>query len=121
MTSIRHLVASSSPAEQKFMTNIIEMLESGITGLTLSLRIEVLREFAHLLIEKSKEQLLPIMIKASHEDLLTKKEVLEKFNVCHTTLWNWERKGYLIPVKIGRKVSYRQADIERIIIERGSR
>ena len=121
MTSIRHLVASSSPAEQKFMTNIIEMLESGITGLTLSLKIEDLREFAHLLIEKSKEQLLPVMVSASHEDLLTKKEVLEKFNVCHTTLWNWERKGYLIPVKIGRKVSYRQADIERIIIERGTR
>ena len=39
----------------------------------------------------------------------------------HTTLWNLERKGYLIPVKTCRKVSYRQADIERIIIERGTR
>ena len=57
------------------------------------------------------------MVSASHEALLTKKEVLEKFNVCLTTLWNWERKDYLIPVKIGRKVSYRQADIERIIAE----
>ena len=103
------------------MTPIIEMLESGITGLTLSLKIEDLREFAYLLIEKTKQQLLPVMVSASHENLLTKKEVLEKFDVCHTTLWNWERKGYLIPVKIGRKISYRQADLERIIIERGSR
>ena len=103
------------------MESILSLIESGVTGLTLSLKIEDLREFAHLLIEKTKEQLLPIIVSASHEDLLTKKEVLEKFNVCHTTLWNWERKGYLIPVKIGRKISYRQADIERIIIERGTR
>ena len=103
------------------MESILSLIESGVTGLTLTLKSEDLKEFAHLLIEKAKEQLLPVMVSASHEDLLTKKEVLDKFNVCHTTLWNWERKGYLIPVKIGRKVSYRQADIERIIIERGSR
>ena len=101
------------------MTNIIEMLESGITGLTLSLKIEDLREFAHLLIEKSKEQLLPVMVSASHEDLLTKKEVLEKFNVCHTTLWNWGRNNILIPVKVGKKVCYRQSDVERLILEKG--
>ena len=101
------------------MTGIIEMLESGISSLTGSLKSEDLKEFAHILIEKAKEQLLPVLVSASPEALLTKKEVLEKFNVCHTTLWNWERKGYLIPVKICRKVSYRQADIERIIIERG--
>ncbi len=103
------------------MTDILSLIESGVTGLTLTVKNEDLKEFACLLIEKAKEQLLPVMVSASHEGLLTKKEVLEKFNVCHTTLWNWERKGYLIPVKIGRKVSYRQADIERIIIERGTR
>ncbi|MBD5309174.1 MAG: helix-turn-helix domain-containing protein [Bacteroides sp.] len=103
------------------MESILSLIESGVTGLTLTLKSEDLKEFAHLLIEKAKEQLLPVMVSASHEALLTKKELLEKFNVCHTTLWNWERKGYLIPVKIGRKVSYRQADIERIIIERGKR
>ena len=111
-----------SPAEpRQKMESILSLIESGVTGLTLTLKSEDLKEFAHLLIEKAKEQLLPVMVSASHEALLTKKEVLEKFNICHTTLWNWERKGYLIPVKIGRKVSYRQADIERIIIERGKR
>ena len=103
------------------MTEILSLFESGVTGLTLTLKSEDLKEFAHLLIEKAKEHLLPVMVSAYHEALLTKKEVLEKFNVCHTPLWNWECKGYLIPVKIGRKVNYRQADIERIIIEREKR
>ena len=125
MIKLRHhrflLITHPRRNPDKKMESILSLIKSGVTGLTLTLKSEDLKEFAHLLIEKAKEQLLPVMVSASHEALLTKKEVLEKFNVCHTTLWNWERKGYLIPVKIGRKVSYRQADIERIIIERGKR
>ena len=125
MIKLRHhrflLITHPRRNPDKKMESILSLIERGVTGLTLTLKSEDLKEFAHLLIEKAKEQLLPVMVSASHEALLTKKEVLEKFNVCHTTLWNWERKGYLIPVKIGRKVSYRQADIERIIIERGKR
>ena len=68
------------------MKSILSLIESGVTGLTLTLKSEDLKEFAHLLIEKAKEQLLPVMVSASHKALLTKKEVLEKFKVCHTTL-----------------------------------
>lgn len=63
------------------MESILSLIESGVTRLTLTLKSEDLKEFA-LLIEKAKEQLLPVMVSASHEALLTKKEVLEKFNVC---------------------------------------
>ncbi len=101
------------------MTNILEILKSGVTDLTLNIKGEDLLTFADSLIAKAKEQLLPVMVSAAQEQLLSKKEVLEKFNVCPTTLWNWSKSGYLVPVKIGRKVSYRQADIERLIIERG--
>ena len=100
------------------MTDILSLIGSGVTGLTLNIKGEDLVSFAESLIEKAKSQLLPVMVSAAQESLLTKKEVLEKFDVCPTTLWTWSKKGYLIPVKIGRKISYRQADIERLIIER---
>lgn len=61
------------------MTDILSLIESGVTGLTLTIKSEDLKEFACLLIEKAKEQLLPVMVSAPHEGLLTKKEVLEKF------------------------------------------
>ena len=32
-----------------------------------------------------------------------------------STLWRWEKQGYLNPVKIGVKVFYRRSDIDRII------
>lgn len=110
---------SSSGGTKILMTNILEILKSGVTDLTLNIKGEDLLTFADSLIAKAKEQLLPVMVSAAKEQLLSKKEVLEKFNVCPTTLWNWSKSGYLVPVKIGRKVSYRQADIERLIIERG--
>ena len=32
-----------------------------------------------------------------------------------STLWRWERRGYLTPVRIGVKVFYRRSDIDGII------
>ncbi len=116
-------VTLESPRRNHYsiMNDLLSLIGSGVTGLTLNIKSEDLASFAENLIEMAKEQLLPVMVSAAQEQLLSKKEVLEKFNVCPTTLWNWSRNGYLVPVKIGRKVSYRQADIERLIIERGKK
>lgn len=103
------------------MTNIIELVKSGVTGLTLNIKIEDLVEFANHFINEAKETLLTPLVKESQEKLLPKAEVLQKFNICNATLWHWEKKKYIVPVKIGRKVYYRQADVECLIIERGRR
>lgn len=38
-----------------------------------------------------------------------------------STLWRWERAGYLVPVRIGTKVFYKQADIAGIISRKEQR
>ena len=53
--------------------------------------------------------------KDDEDELLTKQEVKEKFNVSDTTHWLWAKKNYLVPVKIGRKVMYRTSDINRLV------
>lgn len=50
----------------------------------------------------------------AEEKLLTKQQVMELLGVSSTTLWLWERKGYLKPVKIGRKVFYSPKDIDNL-------
>lgn len=97
----------------------MELVNSGISGLMVTLSLEDLVEYSRDLISQTKAELLPIAVSAAKECLMSKQEVMERFSICHTTLWNWEKKNKLIPVRIGRKVSYRQADIERLIIERG--
>lgn len=52
--------------------------------------------------------------KNEYDELLTKKEVANLLGICTTTLWNWKKKGYLIPVQIGHKKLYRLSDIEKL-------
>ena len=43
---------------------------------------------------------------------VTSKDLL---GVCDATLWHWARSGYLVPVKLGRRVFYRRTDIQRLL------
>lgn len=49
------------------------------------------------------------------EELISKKEAKQGFNVSHTTLWKWQKCGYLVPVKVGKRVYYRREDIKGLI------
>lgn len=48
------------------------------------------------------------------DPLLPKHEVMVKLGVTNATLWNWERRNYLVPVKIGRRVYYKKSAIDRL-------
>ena len=50
----------------------------------------------------------------SKDSLLSRREVMEELSVSSTTLWLWEQKKYLIPLRIGRKVYYRKDDINAL-------
>lgn len=100
------------------MTNLLELINSGVTDVTVNVKLADLVELIKQTIEAAKAELLPAMVSAAQEVLLTKKEVMEKFGVCHTTLWNWNKNKILIPVKADKKVCYRQSDVERLILER---
>lgn len=51
---------------------------------------------------------------------LSVERTMELTDVSRTTLWHWERKGILHPVKIGRTVKYRESDVVGLI-EKGGR
>lgn len=46
---------------------------------------------------------------------LSVERTMELIDVSRTTLWHWERKGILLPVKIGRTVKYRESDVIALI------
>ena len=51
---------------------------------------------------------------AKREPKLTIKQVSQRLGVDPSTLWRWERDGYLIPTRLGRKVLYNESDIAAI-------
>lgn len=42
-------------------------------------------------------------------------EVATKLNVTRVTLWRWEKSGYLVPKKVGRKPFYLRSQVERLL------
>lgn len=50
--------------------------------------------------------------------LLSREEAAEMCGVDVSTLWRWDRDGYLKPVKIGRSVRYHTSDVMAILKKR---
>ena len=97
------------------MSKLLTLLESGEANVKLEISGADLLIFSNELINKAKEELATKLIEAREEKYLTKDEVKRIFSVCDTTLWHWNKRGYLKTIKTGNKVKYLQSDIDRIL------
>ena len=79
------------------------LTETGVNALIKAIRLALLEEMR---VKESNS--------SDQKSLITKKEVMEKLNISSTTLWIWEKRKYLIPVKIGRRIFYKRQDIEEL-------
>lgn len=52
------------------------------------------------------------------DTLVPKKDVQKMLGVDPSTLWRWEKAGYLTPVRIGVKVMYRKGELDRLVRSR---
>ena len=101
------------------MLDISTLVDSGITDFNITVKYSDLVSLGDHLVERIIKEVVPVAVDNDTEKLLTKPEVMEKFGVCHTTLWNWTRTGVLIPVKVGRKIHYRLSDVKKLLERRG--
>ena len=49
------------------------------------------------------------------ETFLNIEEAASRLGVSRSTLWRWDKDGYLKKIKRGKKITYRLSDVERII------
>ena len=92
--------------------NIREILSSGTTTLLVVSPTD-LKEFALSLIserEEEKKSNIP-----AHETYLSQDEVSAKLQVDKSTLWRWDKSGYLTKVRVGGKVRYRLSDVTKLM------
>ena len=100
------------------MADIIEILKSsGNANIKFDITGEDLRNFADELINRAVNE-VAMVIQEKNEQLINKEEAKRLLGVCDATLWHWERKKYLMPVKVGTRVRYRASDIKKILGER---
>ena len=65
---------------------------------------EMLQKAVETAISKQKENTSNVLLK--------RESTAARLGVDLSTLWRWDRSGYLKPVRIGRSVYYRLSDIE---------
>lgn len=94
---IREIMRSNSSNQQLFIVSAQDLIDVIDTS-----------------VKKAIQELEESISKSNNDNLVPLKEVAETLNVSRCTLNRWNKDGYLVPIKIGRKVFYRQNDINEI-------
>ncbi len=93
----------------------MQLLQAEGANVKLEVSGEDLLAFSNDLINRAKAELSAQASHLREEKFYSKSEVLELCGVCDTTLWHWNKRGYLKSVKVGSKVRYRKSDVDKVL------
>jgi len=99
--------------------NLYELIETG-ANVKVEASAKDLVQFAEILIEKAKEvhqinNRYASEVQSGEERWLTTDEVARLCHVSTTTLWAWEKAGYLVASRLGRKKMYAFSDVDKLL------
>lgn len=66
-----------------------------------------------------REEEVKTSVENNPEEWLNKEQVKNLLGVCSSTIWKWEKDGYLKAQRFGKKVRYLKSDVERVIKAEG--
>ncbi|MFQ9316790.1 helix-turn-helix domain-containing protein [Dysgonomonas mossii] len=94
--------------------SIAELLKKD-ANITLAISINDLREWHKEVIQDTRKELEDAVISDKAETYPSARQVSEIFGVDLSTLWRWEKKGYLVPVNVGGKRRYKMSEVKQIL------
>ena len=103
--------------------DIMQILDAG-AQFKVELTSQDLKKFAEDLISKAQdakeEELLRQAELNRTEEWISAADVCKMCHCCNTTLYGWEKRGYLVPAKIGGRKFYATSDVRKILSRRGT-
>lgn len=87
-----------------------ELLDSG-ANVSITVNLQDLQNLFKQVSGTSK----PENEKEETEKFLSRKNTLTLLNIDSSTLWNWERTGYIVSYPFGGRKRYKKSDIELIL------
>ena len=96
------------------MVDLIQLAKEA-PGTIIAVPVGDLVEANNRLIDKVRADLEREVARKKDVEYLTREQVLAKLNVVPSTLWRWQKRGYLVPVNVGGQNRYRSTDIDRIL------
>lgn len=96
--------------------DIQQLLNEKNTGkISLQVTAQDLHNFAKIIAEQTANQAPNPETPDNKDKLLTPAEVCERLSVARQTLYKWREKKWLVPLKMGYSIRYRESDIEAIL------
>lgn len=90
---------------------ILENLIKENPTLNLTVKANELMAFGESIADKTANVIL-----ANKEDkIFSRKQVIEKFGICSTTLWRWEKYNLIEKVKVGNRIFFTESEIKRVL------
>lgn len=96
------------------MIDLIQLAKEA-PGTIISVPVEALLNANKMLVETAISSLERAVSAKDSAVLLTREQVMQKLNVVPSTLWRWQKRGYLVPVRVGGENRYRSTDIDKIM------
>lgn len=97
------------------MTNNLVTLAKECPGLQVTISLGDLIEANTMLIADTKKELEQLVTDQNTETYPSREKVMEMLDVSQSTLWRWQKAGYLVPLNVGGKRRYKMSDVRRII------
>lgn len=94
--------------------NINELFRSG-ANVTVSILLNDLKEWHKEVIADTRRELEEIVLNDKAETYPTPKQVSEMLNVDLTTLWRWNKKGYLKTIEFGGGRRYKMSEVKALM------
>lgn len=91
---------------------INDLISDGSNNISITVGISDLKEFGLSLIEEGRAMGRAERVQ---ETYLTPDEVAKMLGVSKSTLWRWNKNGYLKHTKCGRRPFYKKSDIDKIM------
>lgn len=99
--------------------DITTLMELGGGNLKLEVTVENLHKFAQDVVEQTLSAKSKALTgtKAAGETWLNTRQVCEKLGIAKSTLWLWQKRGYITPKKVGGHNRYSMTDVLRLITQ----
>lgn len=93
----------------------IENLIKDNPGINLTVKAGELMEFGQQIADRAVKTFLH----KHDEKVYNRQQVSDKFGICSTTLWRWDKMGLIESKKIGNRVFYPESEIKRLMSQKG--
>ena len=96
------------------MIDIIKLSKT-CPDLNITLKVGDIIEAINYCVQTTRRELEQQITDANAETYPSVTKVAEILDVTKTTLWRWQKAGYLVPIEIGGKRRYRMSDVKQIL------